>query len=301
VTSTRAVVSCAAALALAAAAPGAAQQASRRALFVSVVNADGAPVANIGPADLIVREDNITREVLDVRPADQPMQIALVIDNSQAARDYVQNIRTGLQAFITTMTSGEVKNQLAIITIADRPTIVTDYTSDRKQLLDGVGRIFAQSGSGMYLLDALVDVAHGFDKRNAARPNIIAILTEGPEFSTRYYADVLQPIQDTSAALYALTLGRPSGSLADEIRNRDRVLDEGTRASGGSLQMVLAPTAIQTRLNDIAAVLTHEYLVTYSRPESLIPPEHVTVAAKKPGLTARGTVVREPPKEPPGQ
>lgn len=261
-------------------------------MYVSVVDPDGVPVDGVSANDLIVREDNITREVLDVRPADQPMQIALVVDNSQAARDWVQNIRIGVQDFVTTMTSGEPRNQLAILTIADRPTIVTDYTFDRKQLLDGVGHVFTQPGSGMYLLDTLIDVAHGLGKRAAPRPVIIALLTEGIEFSTRYYADVLRALTDSGAAFYALTLGQPSGSLNDEIRNRDRVLAEGTRGSGGTLEMVLAATAIQGRLKTLATQLMHEYLVTYSRPESLIPPEHVTVAAKKPGFTARGTPVK---------
>ena len=39
--------------------------------------------------------------------------------------------------------------------------------------------------------------------------------------------------------------------------------------------------------------LTHQYKVTYARPQSLIPPEKVTVAAAKPGITARGTLIKE--------
>jgi hypothetical protein len=51
--------------------------------------------------------------------------------------------------------------------------------------------------------------------------------------------------------------------------------------------------ALSARLKQLADELTHEYRVTYARPQSLIPPEHVTVAARKPGMTARGTLIKE--------
>ena len=43
----------------------------------------------------------------------------------------------------------------------------------------------------------------------------------------------------------------------------------------------------------LARQLLHQYKVTYARPQSLIPPDRVTVAAAKPGLTARGTLVKD--------
>ena len=55
----------------------------------------GAPVADLGPADFIVREDNVAREVLRVAPASEPMQIALLVDNSQAAEPFIRDYRAG--------------------------------------------------------------------------------------------------------------------------------------------------------------------------------------------------------------
>ena len=37
----------------------------------------------------------------------------------------------------------------------------------------------------------------------------------------------------------------------------------------------------------------HQYKVTYARPERLIPPEKVTIAASRPGLTAHGVLMKE--------
>jgi hypothetical protein len=276
------------------AAPGA--QAIQRSMYVSVLNEADAPVSDLGPSDFLVREDNVAREVLRVAPADEPMQIAVLVDNSQAARDYIRDIRAGLESFIDEMTSG-TRDEISIIALAERPTILADASSDRAKILKGVNRIFEQRGSGNYLLDGIIEVSRGFKKREAQRPVIVAISTEGPEFSSRRYEDVLKPLHDAGAAFHAIVLGLPSNDISEDARNRAAVLDEGPRTSGGRRSSLLATSALPGELKRLAAELTHQYRITYARPLSLIPPERVTVGATRPGLKARGTLIPERPEQ----
>ncbi len=272
-------------------------QTIQRALYVSVLNEAGAPVPDLGPSDFIVREDNVAREVLKVAPATEPMQIALLVDNSQAARDYIPHYRQALPEFVATLAgSGEssIKNDVAIIAIAERPTILTDYTTNLVNLKKGIDRLWSQRSSGAYLLDGIYETAKGFKKRDAQRPVIVALTAEGPELSNYHYDQVLGPLRDTGTAFYAVAIGHPSNSLSDEMRNRAMVLDVGPRETGGSYDQLLTSMALGGRLTQLADQLTHQYRVTYAHPTTLIPPEKVTVAAAKPGLTARGTLIREP-------
>ena len=71
------------------------------------------------------------------------------------------------------------------------------------------------------------------------------------------------------------------------------VLDEGPRQTGGRREELLTSMALDAKLGQLGDELTHQYKVTYARPQSLIPPERVTVAAAKPGVTARGTLIKE--------
>ena len=64
-------------------------QAIARSMYVSALNEAGVPAPDLGPSDFVVREDNVAREVLRVAPADAPMQVAVLVDNSEAARDAV--------------------------------------------------------------------------------------------------------------------------------------------------------------------------------------------------------------------
>ena len=271
-------------------------QSAEHSLWVSVVDEAGAPVPGLGPRDFIVREDNVSREVLRVAPAEEPMQIALLVDTSQPARDEIANMRQALPAFVQALTrpnDAGRRNEVALIGIGDRPTILTDYTTNAAALEKGIGRIFAMPDAGPYLLDAIREVVQGFKKRGATRPVIVAIAREGRELSYRTYDQVLGPLKDSGAPLYALMMGQPFDGNRDEDRSRAIVLDRGTADTGGRRDQLLTSMALDGRLKQLADQLTHQYRVVYARPQSLIPPEHVTVAAAKPGLTARGTPVKE--------
>jgi hypothetical protein len=267
-----------------------------RSLYVTVVDGDGAPVSDLGPADFVVKEDNLTREILRVTPATDPMQVAVLVDTSQAARDAIAHIRQALPPFAAELTSANVngkKSEVAIIGIGERPTILSEYSTDPRQVQKGIDRIWSLTQSGMYLLDGIIEVSQGLKKREAARPVLVAITTSGPEFSNRHHDQVIAPVKSIGAALHVLALGQPDTSLSQESRERALVFDLGTRETGGAYEQVLAPLGLPNRMKTLAAQLTHQYKVTYSRPESLIPPEKVTVATAKSGLVARGTPVKE--------
>jgi hypothetical protein len=265
----------------------------QRAMYVSALNDAGAPVPDLGPSDFIIREDNVAREVLKVEPALEPMQVAVLVDTSQAARNDISHIRTALPGFVRTLTSGGVKNEVAIIAIGERPTVFTNYTSNQAELKKGIDRIWSTQGSGAYLLDGIIETCQGIKKREAQRPVIVAILSEGPELSGRYHDQAIDPLKANGVAFHVLTMGRPSSSVSEEFRERNMVLDEGPRLTGGRREELLTPMALDAKLAQLGEELTHQYKVTYAHPDSLIPPEKVTVTAAKAGVTARGTLIKE--------
>ena len=267
-----------------------------RSMWVSVVDQSGASVPGLTTRDFIVREDNVSREVLRVVPAEEPLQVAVLVDTSQAVRNDVGNIRNALPAFVTALTKPNEAgrhNEVALIGFGERPTILTDYTIDAAVLRKGINRIFATPGSGPYLLDAIEETVTGFKKREATRPVIVAIAMETHELSYRHYDQILPKLKDSDAPLYALMLGSPIDDLSDEGRSRAIVLDRGTSETGGRRDQLLTSMALDGRLTQLADQLTHMYRVVYARPQSLIPPEKITVAVAKPDLTARGTPVKD--------
>jgi VWFA-related protein len=263
-----------------------------RTLYVSVVDTKGEPVEGMGPSEFVVREDGVRREVLRVSRAVEPIDIAILVDNSAATDDEIVNIREGLTKFVELMRD---EHQIAIVGLAGRPTIFADYTTTLTQLNAAIGRLFPESGSGMMLLDAIVETSRGLSKRESDRAVILAVLTDGPEFSNLHFQTVLDTLKTARAGLHAVTIGRFTLSMADELRNRETVLDRGPRETGGQRVTLLSSMATRQALEKIARELKAQYKVVYGRPQSLIPPQSMDVSVTRPGLTARGTPARRQP------
>ena len=266
-------------------------QRPQHSIYVSALDSAGKPVEFLNPEDIVVREDRTTREVLDVTPSADPMELVLLVDNSQAADPFIRDYRQALPAFIKDIAADETgaRHQFSVITLADRPTINTDYTFSAEDAIKGTERIFAMPGSGSTLLESIVEVTKGINKRNAVRPVIVAVVTEGPELSNRTYPSVLEPLRGAKASFNVVTIGRPTSANQD----RNIVLADGTKTTGGRYETVMISTALTARMKQLAQDLTHQFKVTYSRPQTLLPPEKITVTAAKSGLTIRSIPAKE--------
>jgi hypothetical protein len=223
------------------------------------------------------------------------MPIAILVDNTQAARDHIADIRKALTTFVHDL---DGIGPIAIIGLADRPTILQDYTTTQKQLLDGIGKVFAMPGSGATLLDAIVETSKGLGRRKEDRAALVLLTTENREFSDRHYNEVLDELLKGGAAMHAVILTTRAGnSLDDPARNRAFVLDRGPKDSGGTRTDVLTSQAFEIKMKELAAILKSQHRVVYARAEQLIPPKKIEITSAKDGVEmsggqARGQAIR---------
>ncbi|MDA1183778.1 MAG: VWA domain-containing protein [Acidobacteria bacterium] len=262
--------------------------ARERTIFVSAVDPRGEPVNGLDLDDFTITEDGQSREVLRVSRADEPMDIVLLADNSAEAERLVGPMRDALRDFVRRMAED---NQMALIALADRPTILVNYTSNQMRLEEGIGRLFSMSGSGMTLLDSLVEVSAGLRQRDTRRAVIVPVITTGVEFTNRYGLDVVDTVKQAGAAIHAFVIGQPDFGTVPG-RERAVVLDAGTRETGGQHVTLLTESAVKPALQKLARQLSSQYKVLYSRPDSLIPPENTDVTSRQSYVTARGTPAR---------
>jgi hypothetical protein len=198
-------------------------------------------------------------------------------------------VREGLRPFIAKMSMG---NQIALVGLADRPTILTNYTSNATLLEKGIGLLWPRTRAGSTLLDAIYEVSRGLERRETPRAVIIPVITDGGDFANRQYDQVMEEVKRAGVAIHAVTVGNFNSTDDEELRNRARVLAEGTRTSGGQRVNLLTPMAVQQALDRLARELSSQYKVVYGHPESLIPPTKFEVSARRPGITMRGTPER---------
>jgi hypothetical protein len=210
---------------------------------VSVVCAAIAGIALAGQAGLSAEHSRV----------ESAKTLAILVDTSQAMQPHVQDVRTALGRFVREM---QPTHEIAIIEFGERPTVLTDYTSDPVRLQRGVERVFSRSGSGAYTLDAIVETSKGLRNREGTHPDIVVITAEGPEFSNRFHEAVLDELKTTGATLHALVLtSRNQAFRATGAREREIALALGAEQTGGTREHLLSSLALEPRLHELATRL----------------------------------------------
>ena len=267
--------------------PGLARaQTQEGAIYASVLDRSGTPLPALTVADFIVREDGVQREVLAVGPATDPLRIAVLVDTSQATAPHIGDLRNALRGFFAALRG---KHDIALFGFGDRPTLLADFTRDAARLEEGVGRVFSQSGSGAYLLDAIIEVSQRLRTRESPRSAIVVMTAEGPELSYRdHHRLVLDALQAADTTLHSFVLTRHRvRPLTEAARQREFALSNGAQLTGGRREDVLTSMALRPRLESLAAELTNQYRVVYSRPDSLVGPERLQIRVNRSDVIVR--------------
>jgi VWFA-related protein len=271
-------------------------QTTEKTMYVSVFDRDSRPVTGLDVPDFVVKEDGMTREVLRAGRTADPIDLAVVVDNSQGLQPYVNDVRKALTSFVARMADRQSAS-VTLIGMADRPTGIQDYTESVAMLEKGVGYVFPQPGAGTVLQDTIVDTVRGLVARDNPRRAIVVVTTEARDFSNVPYQHTLDVLRTSGAALHVLLIAPRGGAPLrdDQARDRAYLVDQGPRATGGSRQDLLTSMTLGASLDRVADDLASQYKVVYARPGSLLPPRTVEVAVKRPGTTTRGTLVRSRP------
>ena len=148
---------------------------AEQSLFVSVIRR-GEPVLDLTADEFVVEEDGERRDVLRIERAEEPMHVAILVDDSRGLVQNPSHIRNGLNELLDALPEGQ---QIALLTFGgDQVRTIVDYTSDKGRLREEVTRYAAFSESSAYLMNALAGTAIDLDQRGALRPVIILITGE---------------------------------------------------------------------------------------------------------------------------
>ena len=274
--------------------PSQAVSAQNQQLFLSVTDADGAPVTDLTPDELIVRWDDQDCETLDLEPIDWPVRITIFVDNGAGSQDALQNMREGLKTFVDKIPE-EV--EIALATIAGRPRFVTRHTSDREDIASGIDLIVPDAGASARFRDALIEEGERLDDDDERQyfPVILMVASDGPEGSSTQqeaYDEMVGRMIAASATVHTrmYTTGQGQGAQVPVAMN----LSEATR---GSYESMAVSTGFRDMLpalgEEIARkhrLVSNQYRVTYAPPDGISNPTSMGISTNREGILLAPTL-----------
>jgi hypothetical protein len=250
------------------------QDVVQKTALVTVIAEARGPVANLGPRDLVVREDRATRDVLDVRPATEPLFVALLIDTIRppagaptspvgvtmaATPDY----RRGLAAFVSTIKGGNPDAQIAILEYAGATVTAIDFTSEAPTLDRFIQRLFPNRQADAVLIEAVVEGAKKLgDKPSPRRAIVVVDFNSRDSSAVPAMQQAAEIVNKSGATVWTVSVRSTSASSS----HREDVLNVVTRLSGGTRLTIVQPTGLEAMLKSVANSLLSQYTVTFARP-----------------------------------
>ena len=269
---------------------------------VAAADANGTPVTDLKPEEVVMSENGMPAKVLKVEPYSVPVKLTIVVDNSAGSREALSHYRTGLTGLVEAL---PMDVEVGIVAIAPQPRNVVRPTTDREQILRGV-TLVAPEDENPRFTDALVEFSKRLerelqDKKAADHlPVLVAISTIANDQWSYEAPEVQRAIGFLQArkakVMVAMTATRTGdvGQVADINTNRQALIAiPATKATEGKYEALATSIRLATLLpewgKEIAALHAkqkNQFRVTVERPAGISGElQNPRIELTRPGLT----------------
>ena len=216
-----------------------------KSLFISVLDEAGKPVKDIVADDILIREDGVDRQVVSVKPARQPISVAVLVDTAQGTRvtdaygtpeEYVRDLRVGIGGFAKKLLGQSPNASVSLMEFGQAAITMVKFTSDPLEFAKGVDHIVSRPGVGSVLGEALEAANKDLVGRPGGRKAIVSLNLE-PSNEQGFDNDkqIRDAFRKSGAQLWSLSVQRgglrtPSAMSSSTI-TRSSAVDSATSSS----------------------------------------------------------------------
>jgi Ca-activated chloride channel homolog len=205
--------------------------------------------------DVVVIEDGVPQQVDVFQEAVLPVTFVLALDASGSMKKSAAQAQEAAREFITAM---RPEDELATMLFATKTNLVHKPTKERAKALEAVQSYVADGGTALY--DAVYESLEQLSSIQGRR--VVVLVTDGRDEnapstgpgSLRTFEEVLEKVQQTEAAVYAVGIG----SNVDHDR-----LKEIAKLSGGDAYFPKDVTTLAADYQRILDELRRRYVVGY--------------------------------------
>jgi Ca-activated chloride channel family protein len=234
---------------------------------VSLQDDSGRYVAGLERGAFTVLEDGVPQEIAFFSTGDEPITIGIVLDVSGSMEKWFAGAVEALEQFADTCAPGD---EFFVITFADRPALVCDFTRDAKTAFSSL--VLAAPKGDTSLVDAAM---LGLEKarRGAHRRHALLIISDGQDNNSRYSFEELRDVAaEADTLVYSIGIvdmfrRGPGGAMQYDpdarLSSGRNLLKAISESSGGRAFHPGSVDALREACIDIALELRSQYRIGY--------------------------------------
>lgn len=218
------------------------------------------PVVGLDQDNFQLFEDKKPQEIRHFSNEDTPVSIGLIVDMSGSMHDKVNRIKDAVAAFCK---EANPQDEFFIITFADSPRLVTDFTSNIDQVPSDL--LLPHPKGRTSLLDAIY---MGLHKMRSARyrRRALLIFSDGGDNHSRYSErDIKNAVKESDVLLYAVGTYDQYVDTQEEMLGPE-LLRSITEVTGGKAYTLTNIADLPSVTRAIGVQLRHQYVLAY-RPQ----------------------------------
>lgn len=229
-------------------------------LDVSVLGADGSPIAGLSRDNFQIVEDGKRQVIKQFSKEDAAVSIGFVVDMSGSMHSKVESVKRATSAFLD---ASNPRDEYFLIAFNDRPWLGLPAGMEFSTAREDIRRAFltVHSAGRTALYDAVaLGVQHVAKGRHERR--VLILISDGKDTASLLTRlDALQYVRSSPVTIYTIGLFSPD----DEDSNRG-VLRQLARVTGGRYYEPATNAAIDQACVTIARDIRARYTMAYTPP-----------------------------------
>ena len=254
--------------------------------FIKVTDRAGEPVTDLGAGDFIIEHGGERVDIERVELVDQPLRVALIVDDADGALPFFRYFRVYLPRFVRALPED---SEIGLVLLSGRPRMVVDFTDDHGTVLDQLARFFVEEDRAAGFFAGLEETLDRWDD-DLRWPVLAVVTTDGPAQRSltdgRYDAFVERAVE-RGAVIHALGLYTQRAGSGRGFQTG--IARDVTRITGGWYDTVAGPSqSIGDKLQEMAAEITtqyeqtrYQYAVAYEPPRGADPEAGISCAVRR--------------------
>ena len=228
-------------------------------VFVTVTDAQGAPVGGLTKDNFILKEDDQEQKiaVFDKESA-LPLSIALAIDTSLSTRHDLPLEQASAKRFAHAIL--RPIDALSVYAFSEVVREATSgFTADLKRIDEGINHI--RMGAATALYDAIYLASRSLDPRKGRK--VIVLITDGGDtISSVDYKQALRAAEEAEALVYSIIIVPIESSAGREIGG-EHALIQLSEDTGGKYYYATSTAQLDDAFQKISDELRTQYLLAY--------------------------------------